>query len=155
MQSGGSCSASPHKYLRGWPIPSQFLLSPATAVSVTTPQTSQCNAIWNKSMKCNTAAPSGVFLYSGPSLALSTTGLDPRSAHVRFMVDSVAVGKVLLPVLGFALSAPCHHLSYAFIHQHRHMTLHVRCPLNNTLEMSVGSRSCVSVCSVRSLICRC
>jgi len=36
-----------------------------------------------------------------PSLALSSPGFDPRSAHVRFMVDSVAVGKSFLPVLWF------------------------------------------------------
>lgn len=52
-------------------------------------------------MKCNTVALSSVFLYPGPCLALSTPGFDPRLTHVRFMVDSVALGKGLLPILWF------------------------------------------------------
>ena len=145
MQSGGSCSASPHKYLRGWPIPSQFLLLPATAVSVTTPQMSQCNAICNKNMKCNTAAPSDVFLYSGPSLALSTPGFDPSPAHVRFMVDSVAVWRGNLPVLWFRPVSALPPMT---------LRIHSSTPLHDLANESVVKQHAWNVCRLEQLCVR-
>lgn len=57
------------------------------------------------------------------------------------------------------LVSPCQRLAtndpYAFIHQQRYMTLQMRASLNSTIEIFVGSRSCVSFLCVRSLICRC
>jgi hypothetical protein len=64
-------------------------------------------------------------------------------------------GRVFSQYFGFALSAPCHQWHYTFIHQHCYMTLQMRASLNNTLQMFVGSSSCVSVFRVRTLICRC
>ena len=36
------------------------------------------------------------------------SGLSPRSVHLRFVADKVALGQVFLQYIGFALSVPFH-----------------------------------------------
>jgi hypothetical protein len=45
-------------------------------------------------------------------------GLEPRSGHVRFVVDKVALGEVLSEYFGF----PCQFSSYRLLHIHHFLS---------------------------------